>query len=338
MLKRRIKELWQLCFQDNEAFTELYFTRRYNNEVNISIQSGEEVIAAMQTLPYPMTFCGEIIPTAYVSGACTHPDYRNKGVMMELLSQAFARMHSQGILLSSLIPANNSLFQYYRKSGYASVFNYAEKTIHIEQVIEKKKRLKIKVSDEFKEETYQYFYQKMEERPCCIQHTVNDFKVILAALKLEEGKILIAKEKEKICGIALCHPTGNTVLVDEIVTEDTEIKNSLIAEASQLWQCNKITILSPGDTESMNKQLGMIRIIDAKKVLQLFAAAFPSKEMSLELTDNNISSNNGYYYITNGKCMKSNERLFRTHRKYTVETLAEEIFPPLHPYMSLMLN
>ena len=64
MLKQQIKELWRLCFNDSEAFTELYFTHRYNNEVNICIQSGEMVISAMQTLPYPMTFCTNTIPTA----------------------------------------------------------------------------------------------------------------------------------------------------------------------------------------------------------------------------------------------------------------------------------
>lgn len=32
---------------------------RYNNEVNIAIQSGDLVIAALQMLPYPMTYCGK---------------------------------------------------------------------------------------------------------------------------------------------------------------------------------------------------------------------------------------------------------------------------------------
>ena len=92
MIQEKVKNLWKLCFNDSEEFTEMYFRLRYNNDVNIAIQSGEEVIAALQMLPYPMTFEGEDIHTAYISGACTHPDYRNRGVMQELLSQAFARM------------------------------------------------------------------------------------------------------------------------------------------------------------------------------------------------------------------------------------------------------
>ena len=102
MIREKVKNLWKLCFNDSEEFTELYFRLRYNNDINIAIQSGEEVIAALQMLPYPMTFEGEDIHTAYISGACTHPDYRNRGVMHELLSQAFARMLHNNVALSNI--------------------------------------------------------------------------------------------------------------------------------------------------------------------------------------------------------------------------------------------
>lgn len=128
MTQEKVKNLWKLCFNDSEEFTEMYFQLRYNNDVNIAIQSGEEVIAALQMLPYPMTFEGEDIHTAYISGACTHPDYRNRGVMQELLSQAFARMLHNNASLSTLIPAEPWLFDYYARSGYAPVFRYTEET------------------------------------------------------------------------------------------------------------------------------------------------------------------------------------------------------------------
>ena len=92
-MKEKVRKLWKLCFHDSPAFTDLYFQMRYNNEVNIAIQSGDLVIAALQMLPYPMTYCGKTIATSYVSGACTHPDFRNKGVMRELLAESFGKMH-----------------------------------------------------------------------------------------------------------------------------------------------------------------------------------------------------------------------------------------------------
>ena len=47
-MREKIKSLWKLCFNDSDEFTDMYFRLRYSNEVNIAIQSGEEVIAALQ--------------------------------------------------------------------------------------------------------------------------------------------------------------------------------------------------------------------------------------------------------------------------------------------------
>ena len=41
MMREKVKKLWKLCFNDSEEFTELYFRLRYNNDINIAIQSGE---------------------------------------------------------------------------------------------------------------------------------------------------------------------------------------------------------------------------------------------------------------------------------------------------------
>ena len=83
-----------------------------------------------------------------------------------------------------------------------------------------------------------------------------------------------------------------------------------------------IRVISPSETEPAPQVLGMARIINAKTILQRYAAEHPGLEMSIALTDPQISANNGYYYLNNGKCMNS----------------AEKILSPSNPYMSLMLN
>ena len=45
MIREKVKNLWKLCFNDSEEFTELYFRLRYNNDINIAIQSGKKFIA-----------------------------------------------------------------------------------------------------------------------------------------------------------------------------------------------------------------------------------------------------------------------------------------------------
>ena len=85
--KDEVKTLWKLCFNDSDEFTDLYFKMRYKDEVNRVIREDGKIISALQMIPYPMTFCDEVISTSYISGACTHPDYRKHGAMKRLLNE-----------------------------------------------------------------------------------------------------------------------------------------------------------------------------------------------------------------------------------------------------------
>ncbi|WP_455586974.1 GNAT family N-acetyltransferase [Bacteroides sp.] len=336
MIKEKVKALWRLCFDDSEEFINMYFRLRYNNEVNIAIKSGDEIISALQMLPYPMTFCGKTIQTSYISGACTHPDYRGKGVMRELLSQAFSRMTRNGIALSTLIPAEPWLFDYYARMGYAPVFRYSKKKVS--EPYSPTPGIFVKKMTNEHEEVYQYLNRKMSERPCCIQHTPTDFKVILADLKISEGILYVAIEKEKIAGIAIVYPQKHGLEINELFAETKEIEEALLCQIQQEAGTDELTILTPPMADNEQRVLGMARIIDAKTILQLYATFYPDVEMNIELTDKMLVSNNGHYYLCKGKCMFSKERLPGSHLQLTIEELCEKIITPLRPYMSLMLD
>ncbi|KAA6326525.1 hypothetical protein EZS27_024375, partial [termite gut metagenome] len=74
-VKKQVKELWKLCFNEEEAFVDMYFDLRYNSDRNMYIRRDDRIISSLDMIPYPMTFCGTNIRTSYISGACTHPDY-----------------------------------------------------------------------------------------------------------------------------------------------------------------------------------------------------------------------------------------------------------------------
>ena len=328
MIKEQVKALWKICFDDSEEFVEMYFRLRYKTEVNVAIQSGDEVISALQMLPYPMTFGGETVQTSYISGACTHPDFRSKGVMRELLSQSFARMLRNGVHFSTLIPAEPWLFDYYARMGYASVFKYSTKEIVLPEFIPSKE-IAVSVVSEFQEEVYSYLNKKLAERPCCIQHTTEDFEVIMADLAISNGILLVAKLNNEING---------SVIINELLVETKDAEHSLLFHLKQHTGCNRMIQLLPPDKKQPQQALGMARIINAKEVLQLYAATFPEDEMQIEVSDKQLSVNNGYYYLCKGKCMYSTERLPGAHIQMNITELTNRILQPLNPYMSLMLN
>mgnify|MGYP005873646301 FL=1 len=337
IIKEQVKALWKLCFEDSEEFVEMYFKLRYKNEVNVAIQSGDEVISALQMLPYPMTFCGEMVQTSYISGACTHPDFRSKGVMRELLSQSFARMLRNGIQFSTLIPAEPWLFDYYKRMGYATVFQYSVKEMTLPEFIPSKE-IAVNVVSKPQDEVYSYLNKKLSERPCCIQHSAEDFQVIMADLPISGGNLFVAKQTNEIWGIAIIYKRENCIIINELLAEDKDTEYSLLFAIKQYTGCNHIIQLLPPDKELPQHSLGMARIINAKEVLQIYASAFPEDDMQLEVSDKQLSVNNGYYYLSDGKCRYSAERLPGAHIQTNISELTEKILKKLNPYMSLMLN
>lgn len=350
-MREKVKELWKRCFSDSEEFTDMYFRLRYSNDVNMAIQSGEEVIAALQMLPYPMTFGGTEIRTAYISGACTHPDYRNRGVMQELLSQAFDRMLHDGIALSTLIPAEPWLFGYYARQGYAPVFRYSRRLFHATEEAaaacpdQPEGSFCLQVHHEFHPDLYAYLNRLLHKRPCCIQHTEDDFKVIMADLRLSGGEVCILRRNEPhesgIAAIALLYPPteGTGWYVGELLSDTPQTGDLLLQRLCQRLHTSTLEVLVPPEAGQPTYPLGMARIIDAPAVLQQYAAAHPATTQCILLTDPQLESNNGCYLLHEGRCIKkSATQLPDSHLALTIGELTEYVFASEGGYMSLMLN
>lgn len=337
-IKEQVKELWKLCFQDTDAFTDMYFRLRYSEDVNIVIEREGKVVSALQMIPYPMTFCGHTVRTSYISGACTHPDFRGCGVMRELLAQAHTRMRSNGVAFSTLIPAEPWLFDYYARMGYAPVFRYAIHELDVPDATLSEDMVVHPISG-YQEEVYRYADKKLSERPSCIQHTAEDFRVIMEDLALSGDFLYVARRNNRICGMAAVYKEDERALIKELFADDKEVEQSLYHFIKQHSDCRRMVRLTPPVDDTLPAHsFGMARVIDAPGVLRLYAAAFPEKEMLLEVRDEQLPANNGYYCLRKGECTYSAERMPGSYISVSMSELANRIWMPLHPYMSLMLN
>lgn len=383
-MREKVKALWKLCFDDSEEFVEMYFRLRYNNEVNIAIESGDKVTAALQMLPYPMTFCGSEVPTAYVSGACTHPDHRNRGVMSRLLSESFCRMYRNGVLFSTLIPAEPWLFGYYARMGYATACRYGKRTYRLpEEEPEEEKDASPSASGngefqsftDYNEEAYRYLNRKMHERSCCLQHTDDDFRVLLADLKLSGGAVFTLSDKCGVRALAVGYPDVSHAVssadshavspavsptissadfpavfhIGELFSDTPEAEYALLAHICRSMKAESLNIITPCTDGHVGSDLGMIRIIQALPVLRLYAAAHPEEQLDIALTDDCLPVNNGYYRLAGGECSYHRSPLPEqpheplatgqaTTEQLTIGQLASRLFSTEQLYMSLMLN
>ena len=366
---KQIMDLWRISFpEDTEEFIRFYFTRKYRKENNLFICRGNTVVSSLQILPYDMTFHGGEIKTAYLAGASTHPSERNKGLMFNLLKNAFREMRSRGIALTTLIPASKKLFDYYRKVGYTPVFDYAEEHYSIDSYLKKNITKPEYVATEWKlgdnlEEIYLYFRTKERERPVCLQHSKEEFYNVVDDFYNDGGVLFFIEDKSdchvnrNIKGVAFVLPQKNKIRIKEFLLDGMREKAFLLRAIAQRYNNAEMIICTtePRGKTDTDFHFGMARVTDVPFFLTFYAKFFPEKTLAIKINDSIIEENAGAYILKNGNCEKITNKLSTKNRVpvvsieqftqavlgYHTERLPEEIasyFPTSHPYMNLMMD
>lgn len=276
-------DLWRTCFDDSEAFIDLYFDRVYSNANTLTVEKNGQVVSALQMLPHTMTYCGTEISVSYIYGACTSPLHRRLRLMEMLLQQAFEIMKRRGVVLTVLIPSEPWLFDYYRRLGYSEAFDYTLSAYSRPNNLVQVPGLSVTPSEGVPtEQLYTYFDRKLRERPCCVLHTPSDFEVICRSLQISGGQLLVASnDKKEIAGIAFALPGETGAYISELLYDSPEAKELLLQEATIANNTDnasyRTTPSLPGATP-----LGMAKIIDPRLMMQLYTDAHPHSPVSLQ--------------------------------------------------------
>ncbi len=110
--------LWHEVFGDDEDYIRLFFKEAYfDSECFAEIIDGE-IVSALYLLKSDIKYGGKIYHGRYLYAAATLPSHRGKGIMSELIGEAAEYAHSQSLDFIALVPASDSLYDYYGKFGY----------------------------------------------------------------------------------------------------------------------------------------------------------------------------------------------------------------------------
>lgn len=285
---QQLKTLWQLSFDDTDAFIRLFFTRVYRKENALYLKQAGQIVSAIQILPYTMQFHGMEIPISYIYGACTHPAERGKGLMSRLIQKAFDTMKERDIALTVIIPAEKSLFDYYRRFGYTEAFDYAIETIFpLQTKACEDTDIAVASADAFKQESlFNYFDRKQRERQCYVLHSREDFDTLLCELKQSGGQLLTAYRRTDslLVGMLFCYPTDNHIEIREGFYDTPSIRNLLLQAAIRQNHAPKALYRIPPAPSTPSLPLGMARIIDRDRLIRHWLATHPdSKHTEAEL-------------------------------------------------------
>ena len=117
-----IIQLWSECFGDTEADVRFFLDNCYIETNTLIYEVNGEIASMLFLLEGDMSVEGIDYPSYYLYAACTSEKYRGKGLMAELLSFAKTVAAERKKSFICLRPAEESLFDFYEKHGYKTVF------------------------------------------------------------------------------------------------------------------------------------------------------------------------------------------------------------------------
>ncbi|MBQ8287361.1 MAG: GNAT family N-acetyltransferase [Clostridia bacterium] len=130
-----LQALWQEVFGDPPAFTGRFY-ETFGADCAIVAEEDGRVIAMIHPLPVALAQNGQCSFGVYIYALATAPNHRGRGIASRLLEEAetapfptnptlagadtvgLTAVETQTPAFSLLIPAEESLFQYYRARGY----------------------------------------------------------------------------------------------------------------------------------------------------------------------------------------------------------------------------
>ncbi len=102
--------LWELCFGDSKDYMSYYERWKLGRNRVFTTSDGDELISMLHLNPYEVSVFGCRDVVDYVVGVATHPDYRHRGHMRELLRRAAREARSRGKSWLFLMPADPAIY------------------------------------------------------------------------------------------------------------------------------------------------------------------------------------------------------------------------------------
>lgn len=121
--------LWNEAFGDSEDDIKFFLDSRYIPENAVVCETDGRIVSVLFLLDGMMHINGKDYSSYYLYAACTSKDFRGKGIMSDMLGFAKSLSISRNKQFIILKPGEESLYGYYEKFGYKSVFT--KKTIKI---------------------------------------------------------------------------------------------------------------------------------------------------------------------------------------------------------------
>lgn len=291
-----VRPLWEEVFaEDSKEFTDYYFKYKAQNNLTFTQMEGSDVLSMVHLTPY-MTGKGEEV--CYIVGVATKEAYRRKGLMDELLKEAFMCMQGEREPFTFLMPAKKEIYEPY---GFTYIYDKPAYELNTKRINEKLMDEASLAGDDEKA-TFTLLVKDMgiltirtvrdkdcaraarfaneylaKKFDCYMQRSENYYKTMKRELQAQNGNLFMVEKDGIILGL-LSYVKENG---------KPEMQEALLEDALDAWELVK---------ETGRKPMIMARIVDVKQILSKLQS---EREfvLALRIIDEKLYANDGLYML-----------------------------------------
>ena len=300
-LRKACRELWQTTFRDEKDFLDLYFKRRFKPSRTFYRMNAQQLASQMQVFNYSINYYGHKLTAGYISGLCTRKDARNKGFASELIEEAHHDLQRCGVKIVLLIPASQELYNFYRRRCYAVCSRRS--IVHCKANSALSDGQRAAVVDILGPEHESFLGQWLGKRSSGIMHSYTDLECAASVVRMSDGEVWeLRDEKNKLQAMAFWEKQENRAHILDQFGEPIQRKR-LLTVIRKSVQTKNLNAFEHIYDKTKGKPYCMARVVNIKKLLNIYASAHPDFADRFYITDDySLPHNKGFYIIENGSC------------------------------------
>lgn len=288
------RALWQTCFDDDETFVDFYFEHCASaSETIVRYQDGLP-IGHIGLPHYHIAISPSItINAIYISGACVLPEYRQHGVMRQMMTELIQSERTAEAFF--LIPASSELRSYYQRTfGFETISQRITSSV-LPSVM---RPLPHSTSQSLADTLALSRHEVLG-----IQHSPRQINNIIREYQLYPYTFALHDQG----GIALGRKISNTLYIDYLYGSPKALETLIDCDLQLKIRINKI----PQDGQPYTAEpWGMLRPLNLMPWLEVWHINNPNETYSFSYIDRLLPHLSGSYTINNsGVHFDSRQRL-----------------------------
>lgn len=125
--------LWEEAFGDNREAIELFLSKRALPQNTIVAEKNGKIASMLFLLDGKIKVGKSELNAYYLYAAATLKEFRGKGIMAQMLEAAKELAFTRKIDLICLKPAEKSLYDFYKKHGYQTIFKLKKAAVKLSE-------------------------------------------------------------------------------------------------------------------------------------------------------------------------------------------------------------